>query len=94
MSYGAQIAAMKEPDFFQIVLMALLDQAQAVYTEEASTANHAKRVKLVGAVVKDPQGWAKRFGFLVASGEITTSNSDAEFKARIATLWNAVASGV
>ncbi len=95
MSYREQAAALKEEGFFERVVMAMLDQAQVVHQEDPETANHGRRMKLVGVVVKDPRAWARKFAYLVVCGDsITMASTDNALKIRVGKVWNAMAQGV
>ena len=93
MSYQDQIDALQAKGFHAKVMMAMLDQAQAVYIENPETENHGKRLRLVAKVVTDPKGWTQRVAPLVAAGDVTVASADSAFKARVADVWNALAEG-
>jgi hypothetical protein len=90
-------ASVSDVNFQNRVIGALEAQAIVVNNEVGTTPNHTQRLALLGRVVTDPAGYARRFTPLVASVApvsgltSTAAATDAQILTGVATVWDAFA---
>ena len=78
------------------VTMAIIKIAEQVYSESGATAGHAARAVLATNVLNNPDGYAQRFTYIVASdpnavGYTLANITDVQIEAAVSATWNAVA---
>lgn len=70
--------------------VAMILAANQVAAEDPSTAAHHERVVWATMVLRDPENWAKRVAFGVASNPaITSGSTDSDIQFTVNAQWNA-----
>jgi len=75
--------------------IAAITAAQAIYSESGATPGHAARATLATAVLNNPDAYAARFLFAVATDPTIVANgvlpTDAQILTAVTNVWNAMA---
>ena len=75
--------------------IAAITAAQTIYKEDPATVGHAARAVLATAVLNNPDAYAQRFLFAVATDPTIVANgavpTDAQILTAVTNVWNAMA---
>lgn len=100
-TYADRARLMTDATFNGRIQIACVSAALGVVLEDEATANHATRVRLAAAVLREPEFIARRLATLLAAtvtaevspdGQVSSPITDAQLLALIQSRWNVLAS--
>jgi hypothetical protein len=86
-TYATNYATSVDPAFTSRVFMAIRECARDIVNEDAGVADHANRLLLAKAVLRDTALWNVIFAPRLVELGSTTASTDAELKTGAAAAW-------